>query len=165
MRKIYSLLLCALILAEAVLLYGLYDQYETLAAEKNAVERRAEVLKTLFDQTEKELETEKSKWQAEKQALLSTQRELKTELAEKNAGTAPVFAGLKPENSLLPGVYAQLILGADQVIEGIESMFQGIFFDPREKEAPDLSETPSENGLDGPLLRDLSPIELPIMFK
>ena len=165
MRKIYSLLLCALILAEAVLLYGLYDQYETLAAEKNAVERRAEVLKTLFDQTEKELETEKSKWQAEKQALLSTQRELKTELAEKNAGTAPVFAGLKPEGGLLPGVYAQLILGADQVIEGIESMFQGIFFDPREQEAPDLSETPSENGLDGPLLRDLSPIELPIMFK
>lgn len=147
MRKITLMLLWALILAEAVLLYGLYDQYEAVAAEKNAVERRAGVLKTLFEQTEKELQTEKEKWQMEKQALLKEKRELETEFsAPKDTGKQVDFPGL------LQGIYAQLFSGAATAQEEKDSIFQQPL--PEEERlpaAPEAAPLPRErNLLEGP---------------
>lgn len=104
MRKVCVILLWAVILAEAALYLGLYRQYEGLAAEKAAVERRAGVLKTLFDQTEKELTAEKEKWQAEKQALLAAQKEAMEQEPEKKPGAYDAETDL---TGLLQGVYAR----------------------------------------------------------
>ena len=164
MRKVYLALLCALILAEGVMLYGLYEQYEALAAEKNAVERRADVLKTLFDQTEKELETEKGKWLAEKQALLNTQNELKQELAGNHADTASVSAALPPDYSgLLQGLYTQLYVGAEGALGEMHSIFQGILPQDSVTPAPTVSPAPTEKTdalTEAMPIQSLSPVHL-----
>jgi len=164
MRNLSLVLLCALILAEGILLYGLYEQYEALAVEKNAVERRADVLKTLFDQTEKELTAEKEKWQAERLALLNVQNELKQELAEKNSGTS-VASAIPPTDypGLLQGLYTQLYVGAEGVLGNMSSIFQQGQLEEKATPAPPVSTVPTEEKdvfTDAILMPSTSPVLL-----
>ena len=144
MRKIYLVLLCALIFAEAVMLYGLYDQYETLAAEKNAVERRAGVLKTLLEQTEKELTAGQEKWQAEKRALLDVRNGEPAKSAEINAGTASVSASLPDYSVLLQGLYTQFCVGAEGALGEMRSIFQESRSETSVTSSPSPSSVPAE---------------------
>ena len=118
MRKFFAVLLCALILGETWLLYSANRRYENLAAEKSAVERRADVLKTLWDQTEQELTTEREKWQAEKQALLETQKEIEPEERREGRGMRTDSVGW------LQAVYTQFFAKASGVREKRNAAFQ-----------------------------------------
>lgn len=77
MRKIGSVLMCVILLAAGVLYLGLYAQYESAVKEKQAAERRAEVLKTLLTQTEQELAAEKERGQAERKQGQAAREKLK----------------------------------------------------------------------------------------
>ena len=159
MRKITLVLLCALILAECVMLYGLYGQYEAMAAEKIALERRAGVLKTLLEQTEKELAVETEKWQAEKQTLLATQKETAKTAEETPAAAAILSQGGMDYSHWLQGIYARLFSGSQGETGEETSIFQ--MTEPEESPAPTETPTPAGSSTPFPLpkpLREIIPI-------
>lgn len=119
MRRIGSVLMCVILLAAGVLYLGLYAQYESAVEEKQAAERRAEVLKTLLTQAEQELAAEKERGQAERKQGQTARESLK-DGQEMTAAALP--SGTAGQLSLAVGkIWQRLAAEGEQAIAALFS--------------------------------------------
>lgn len=118
MRRIGSVLMCVILLAAGVLYLGLYAQYESAVEEKQAAERRAEVLKTLLTQAEQELAAEKERGQAERKQGQMARESLK----DGQGMTAALPSGTAGQLSLAVGkIWQRLAAEGEQAIAALFS--------------------------------------------